>query len=200
VSVPAPSAPAPWLLVGGSRSLPGSAAPLVARVLAGALRAGFSLSVGCAAGADALALAAGLDLAPGRVRVFAVGSSAGEGFWSGSAPVSLLRSAAGAGAQVSWLAGGSLAVPLRARLLRRSLAALEACSTAVFFLASPSSRGSLRVAAAAVKAGVPVFAFCVGFSGPPAPPLDCAGSWLPSALAGSPCWEWRPAAVQPSLF
>jgi hypothetical protein len=192
--------PAPWLMAGGSRALPGSAAPLVSRVLAGALRAGFSLSVGCAAGADALALTAGLDLAPGRVRVFAVGSASGEGFWSGSAPLPLLRSAAAAGCPVSWLAGGSLAVPLRGRLLRRSLAALAGCSAAVFFLASPGSRGSLRVAAAAVKAGVPVFAFCCGFAGPPDPPLGSAGSWLPSALAGSACWEWCPAAVQPALF
>lgn len=192
--------PAPGLLLGGSRSLSPSAAPLVRRVVSAALRAGFVLASGCAAGADQLVVSAAISLDPGSLRVFAAGSAEGAGFWSGSAPLSLLRSAAAAGAQVSWLAGGSLAVPLRARLLRRSLAALAGCSSAAFFLASPTSPGSLRVAAAAVASGAQVFAFPDGFEGPPAPPPGCAGSWLPGALVGCACWQWYPEASQPALF
>jgi predicted Rossmann fold nucleotide-binding protein DprA/Smf involved in DNA uptake len=200
------SSPSPGLLLGGSRSLSPSAAPLVRRVVSAALRAGFVLSSGCAAGADQIVISSALALAPSSahgcrsLRVAAAGSSAGAGFWSGSAPLSLLRSAAAAGAQVSWLAGGSLQVPLRARLLRRSLAALAGCSSAAFFLASPTSPGSLRVAAAAVASGAQVFAFPYGFEGPPAPPPGCAGSWLPGALVGCACWQWRPEASQPALF
>ena len=156
-----------------------------------------AVSVGCAAGADALALSAAVAAgASGRsLRVFAVGASSGAGFWSGSA-LSGVRLAAAAGASVAWLAGGSLSVPLRARLLRRSLAALRGCSAAVFFLASPSSPGSLRVASAAAAAGLPVFVFCCGFAGFPASLAGCSGSWVSGSFAGFPCLVWAPAAAQ----
>jgi hypothetical protein len=178
---------------GGSRSLSSSFAPLVARVVA-ALGGG-GVSVGCAAGADqavvVAALAAGLPLS-----VFAVGSSSGAGFWSGSAPLSLLRSCP----SVVWSAGGSAAVPFRARLLRRSLAALAGCSSLVLFLASPSSAGSLAVAGAAVSRGLPVFAFSCGFAGAPLAPRGCAGAWVACVVAGVSAWRWSPAGAQLALF
>lgn len=193
-------APSSWLLVGGSRSLPESWSGQVSQVLSSAIRAGYGVSVGCAAGADAYALSAALRLAPapGWLRVFAIGTASGDGFWRGSAPLALLRSAAAAGHPVAWQAGGGARVPFRARLLRRSQAALAGCTVAVFFLSSPGSPGSLRVAAAAAQAGARVFAFACGFSGWPAPLAGCAGSWQRASLAGLACWSWRPA--QPALF
>jgi hypothetical protein len=191
----------PWssgsVLLGGSRSL--AASPHVGPVVSALLAAGCELRVGCAAGADALVVSAALAAGAGpRLAVFAVGSSAGSGFWSGSA-LPVVRAAAAAGARVAWLAGGFLSVPLRARLLRRSLAALAGCRLAVFFLAGPVSPGSLRVAAAAVAAGVPAVAFC---SVQPAPLAGPAGCWVPASLAGLECWVWLSASValQPSLF
>lgn len=183
------------VVFGGSRSLPVSFAPLVRSVVAAVLAAGAPfVSVGCAAGADAFCLSAALALgAAPRVRLFCLGASSGAGFWSGSAPFALLRSAAAAGAAVSWSAGGGSAVPFRARLLRRSLACLPGCSSAVFFLASPSSPGSLRVAAAAARAGLLVFAFPCGFSGAPAPLAGLAGAWVPSVFRGFSCFSWVPA-------
>ncbi len=165
------------------------------------LRAGCSVSVGCAVGADQLVLSAALA-APGgasRLSVFAVGAASGAGFWSGSA-LPAVRSAAAAGARVVWLAGGALSLPLRARLALRSHAGLVGASGFVLFLASPSSPGSLSVAVAAVAAGLPVFAFAVGFVGAPLAPRGCPGSSVPSSLAGFACWRWVPVALQPRAF
>jgi hypothetical protein len=199
VSVSLPSSS--LVAFGGSRSLPPAAGGLVSSVVGACLRAGRSVSVGCAAGADALVLSAALAFPGGaaRLSVFAVGSPSGAGFWSGSA-FPAVRSAAAAGARVVWLAGGALSLPLRARLALRSRAGLVGASAFVLFLASPSSPGSLSVAAAAVAAGLPVFAFAVGFVGAPLAPRGCPGSWVPASLAGLACWRWVPAASQPALF
>lgn len=183
---------------GGSRSLSSSFASFVASVVVALGEPG--VVVGCAAGADALvvsaALAAGLPLS-----VFAVGGPDASGFWSGSAPFSLLRSAASVpGARVAWWSGGGLRVPLRARLIRRSVSALVGCSALVLFLASPSSRGSLAVASVAAGRGLPVFAFSCGFSDPPAPLRGCAGRWVSFSLVGFSAWRWDPAAEQISFF
>jgi len=186
---------------GGSRSLSPAWGALVSSVVSAVLSSGGSVAAGCAAGADQLAVSSVLaqGAAP-RLALFCVGAASGAGFWSGSAPLSLLRAAAGAGSAVAWCAGGGPALPFRARLLRRSLAALAGCSAAVFFLASPSSPGSLRVAAAAALRGLPVFVFPCGFSGAPALLAGCAGAWIPSVFCGFPCLAWQPAAVQVPLF
>lgn len=177
--------------IGGSRSLPQAAAPAIAQVLA-SLPAPFH--VGCARGADALVISA--CLAAGYpLRVFAIGDQSGAGFWSGSA-LPVVHQAATAGAPVAWLAGGHLQIPLRARLIRRSLAALAGCQRAVFFLVAPASPGSLRVAAAAVRARVQVVAVPCGFSCPPAPLAGCAGAWQPTILAGLPAYTWQPAQTK----
>lgn len=197
----------PSVAFGGSRSLGFGAAPLVASVVGAVLAAGASVSVGCAVGADAVAI--GAVLAAGcasRLSVFAAfaaplpGAGFARGAWSGSAVGSVLA-AVRAGARVSFLAGGGLAVPLRARLLSRSVACVRSVAPAgacVFFLASPSSPGSLRVAAFAAGLGLPVFAFACGFAFAPAPLAGCAGSWVASSFAGSPCWAW--SAAQLGLF
>ncbi len=183
--------------VGGSRALP--AWPLVASFVRRALAAGASLSVGCASGADA-AVVAGVLAAGGaaRLSVFAAFASSGAGSWRCSA-VGAVRAAAAAGARVAWLAGGALSVPLVARLFARSCACVRSVGpggAAVFFLASPSSPGSLAVAGFAAGLGLPVFAFSCGFAGAPAAPRGCAGAWAPASLFGLPCWVWSPAAVR----
>ncbi len=174
---------------GGSRSL--SPSPLLAQVVAAVLAAGAPVHVGCSAGADAQVVQCALRSASFQQdRVFAAFSSSGAGSWSGSA-VAVVQAWAQAGGSVSWLAGGSLAVPMVARLIRRSLAALAGCSVAVFF--SPGS-GSLAVASHAVKSGIPVFAF-----GPqPAAIPGAAGAWSPSSFFGFSCWQFQPA--QQSFF
>jgi len=182
--------PSSRVLLGGSRSLVSS--PAVAPVVESLLAAGCSLSVGCSAGADALALGAVLACgAAARLSVFAAGSAAGAGFWSGSA-FAAVSEAAALGARVSWCAGGALSLPLRARLLRRSLAALSGCALAVFFQPGP---GSLAVAAAAAARGLPVVAFAPSA---PAALASCAGAWSPCSFCGLSAWCWSSAQV--SLF
>ena len=162
------------------------------------VRSGCGVSVGCSAGADQAVLQAAV-FAPSFLVVWAAFASSGAGAWSGSA-VGAVSRAASAGASVRWLAGGPLSLPLRARLLRRSQAALAGACQAVFFQPGP---GSLAVAGLAVLAGIPVFAFAPSA---PAAPRGCAGAWSPVgasswfAVFGSPCWVWVPSAVQVSLF
>jgi hypothetical protein len=186
-----------FVMFGGSRALPARFAGLVRSVAAAVLAAGGGISAGCAAGADQFAVTAlwALGAAP-LLRLACLGYADGAGFWSGSAPFPVLSSAAAAGAQVAWCAGGGPRVPFEARLLRRSLAALAGCRSAVFFLSSVDSRGSLRVAAAAVSAGIPVFVFTCGFSGKPLPPRGCSGRWVPASFFSFSCLRWQPAAQQ----
>ena len=102
---------------------------------------------------------------------------------------------------MAWWVGGPSSVPLRARLFRRSCVAVRGASACVFFLASPSSPGSLAVAGFAVGRGLPVFAVSCA-PGPvpfvPDPPRGCAGVWVASSFAGLSCWAWSPS--QGSLF
>jgi hypothetical protein len=172
----------PSVLLCGSRSLPESAAPFVARV-ACAVAASRVPVVGCASGADLFALRALLWCR--SLSVFAVGSPSGAGFWRCSAPLSALRAAP----SVRWLAGGPLSVPLSARLRARSLAAVASLpcvpgSGAVAFLASPSSPGSLLSLRAAAAAGLPAVVFPVGFSPALLSPLFRSGAWVPAASSG----------------
>lgn len=179
--------------LGGSRSLASS--PIVGQVVRAVLASGQAVHVGCAVGADQQVIQAALGQ-PSSLVVFAAFASSGAGAWSGSA-VAAVQQAVQAVAAVSWLAGGGLQVPLIGRLMCRSKAALRGCSASVFFLASPSSRGSLAVAGHAVSVGQPVFAFCAVV---PQSPRGCLGSWQPSSFLGFSCWQWQPAAIQQSLF
>jgi len=189
------------VLFGGSRSLAASWSPSVAAAVGAAVAAGWRVAVGCSAGADAAVLSACPVSA--LAGVFAAFGPGGSGAASCSSVAGVLA-AATAGAPVAWWAGGGPAVPLRARLSRRSLAALRICSAAVFF--QPGA-GSLAVAGAAVAAGVPVWAVGLAGSAAPGAPRGCAGAWRGASLPWpvSCClrwavWAWSPSVAQPALF
>lgn len=168
---------------GGSRNLAQSG--LLWAVCQQAIATGYQVHVGCCVGADAQVIQA----CP-SAQVFAAFGPGGVGAWACSA---VAQVAAHPG-QVSWWAGGGPALPLVARLKRRSLAALAGCAAAVFFQPSP---GSLAVAAVAAAKGLPVFAFSASA---PASLGPCSGCWQPGSFAGFSCWVWQPAATQPALF
>jgi hypothetical protein len=179
----------------GSRSLPPSAAPVVAAVLAAL--GPVPLRVGCCVGADALAVAAALSAgAASRLSLFAAFGPGGVGACSLSS-VGGVAAALAAGASVAWWAGGGAAVPLPARLSRRSAAVVAGAALAVAF--APGA-GSLSALAVAVRAGCPVLAVA---QLAPAPVPGCAGAWSPAPFPGLPagwaCWAWSPAAVQLAL-
>ena len=175
------------VLFGGSRALQSS--PSIQLVLALVLHRGASVQVGCCVGADALVINSAVSLgAAGRLSISSAFAQGGGGSCFLSA-VSAVAAAAAAGASVSWLAGGPLSVPLPARLSRRSQAALAGASCAVFF--QPGS-GSLAVAAHAVAARLPVFAFC---STTPQPIPGYPGAWVAAQFTGLACWQWQAAQI-----
>jgi hypothetical protein len=185
--------------VAGSRSLPPSAFGLVASVCRSVLASGRSLAVGCASGADAAVLSAGLPV--GSVLVFAAFGPAPRfaGAWRGSAAPDVGGFAAAGGAVV-WWAGGLAAVPLVSRLSARTAAVVGAASAgAVLFFSSPASRGSALAGRLAVGRGLPVFAFPVGFPGSALPSLG-PGSWVPVSGPGvwASAFRWVPG--QAGLF
>lgn len=186
-SVVGGSSPLPFVAFAGSRSLPASGLALAARCSASVARSGRGVVVGCAAGADSAVLGS-LASVPCVLSVCAVGSALGLGFWSGSAPLPLLRAAAGRlGACVSWLAGGPLSLGLRARLARRTgcvVASVPVCpgSGLVAFFGSASSAGSALACRLAAARGLPVLAFACGSFALPL--LSPGGSWVPSGASG----------------
>jgi len=149
-------------------------------VVRAVIASGSSVHVGCCMGVDRAVIKAASPSWFSHLRVFAQFCQSGAGFLQGvsNPSVHLLPSSI-----VSFLAGGSLQVPASGRLINRSVAALQGCSAAVFF--APGS-GSLAVAAHAVAAGIPVFAFS---SYPPAL-INGQGSWLPAVFHGFSCWQW----------
>ncbi len=180
---------------GGSRALKQIHFSQVSQVVKATLATGAGVHVGCAVGADQYIIQAA-NFSPAQVHVFAQFSATGSGAFSGSA-VLTVTAAQQLGIQVSYLAGGPLSIPLRARLLRRSIAALRGCSAAVYFLANPAKSGSLNTAAQAATMGLPVYVFPVGFLGQPTGFSHLPGAWRPSTFAGFPCLQW---AAGPSLF
>jgi len=182
--------------VAGSRALPPAGLALVGPVCRSVVASGRSLVVGCAVGADAAVLSAGLPVS--AVRCFAA-FGRGPGFagaWRGSAAPAVGGFAASGGA-VSWLAGGPLSLPLRARLASRTSAVVSAASSGcVVFFGSPASRGSALAARLAVGRGLPVFGFPVGFSGALLPSLG-AGEWVPFSGFGvwASAWFWMPSQL-----
>lgn len=209
---------APVVMVCGSRSLPPGAVRTVGQVVPVLLGAGSVLSVGCASGADAAAVSSALAQGAGsRLQLFAVGGASGTGFAGKASAVAGLRAAVAAGAAVSWWAGGSAAVPLRARLARRSLACVQSASAGgpgsglVAFVSSLPSQpfgsgawpacgsGSWSSIAAAARAGLSVVVVPVGgLSGSLLPGLPGGGSWAAVSLAAQVGgFRWQPG---PSLF
>jgi hypothetical protein len=188
---PASDTITPRIAFGGSRSYANR--NQVVQVIKAVLQSGAAVSVGCAIGADALVITA--VVGAGRadhLRIYAAFGASGAGAWAGSA-VSVVMSAARAGAAVIWLAGGAPgAVPLRARLAQRSAASLTKASAAVFFMDGDGTPGSLNTAALAVKRRIQVFAFCAV---QPRPLAGCAGNWQPCQFANLAAWQWLPAQL-----
>ena len=115
---------------GGSRVLGNFYTPIVKKSVNVALEAGCVVHVGCAAGADAEVIRSVVRVAPSRLRVFAQFSPTGQGSFSGS-DVAAVQHAERSGARVSYLAGGPLSLYMKARLMRRSVAALSGCVASV---------------------------------------------------------------------
>ena len=136
------------IYIGGSRKLKPSAA--LKQVVKSILAGGNQITVGCATGADQQVIEA-CQSSISQCHVHAAFSENGNGSHSGSA-VATVQAFCRAGGRVSWLAGGSLAVPLVARLMSRSLAGLRSANRAIFF--EPGA-GSLKVARAALKMSLP---------------------------------------------
>lgn len=177
------------ILVGGGRAASPRALQVSRRFARALVSSGHVLHVGCASGGDLAALSGALALGHSslfsHLRVFAVGGPSGAGFWRSSA-VQAVQVAARAGFPVSWWAGGSSSVPLVARLMSRSLAALSGCAAAVFFGPGP---GSLKVARAALKAGIPVLVSRVGLRSAPVLPVAA----VPFVFLGFHFWLYQPA-------
>lgn len=178
----------------GSRQLRDSS--MIQSVVEIMLQAGHSLAIGCAIGADQLALNAALEAGQGkRVAVFAVGGEDGTGFWRDSAKIAVRRAAA-AGARVWWWAGGH--GELVSRLKGRSKAMVEAIAAGrgrekvglVAFLCSQESHGTIGTMQLAATLGIPVIAFVS--QGLELPSLGW-GQWEP---AGTGIWaqakKWVP--------
>ncbi len=205
---------APVVMLCGSRSLPQGAWRRVGSVVSSLLSAGSVLAVGCAAGADAAAVSSVVSAgAAPRLLLFAVGGRSGAGFAGRVSALAGVRSAVAAGAAVSWWAGGPASVPLRARLVGRSLACVGAAagggpgSGLVAFVGQLPPRpfgagawptcgaGSWGSVAAAALQGLPVVVVPVGalagVSVSSLPALPGGGSWSPvsaGVLSGGFRW------------
>jgi hypothetical protein len=219
----------PLVMLAGSRVLAPGAADIGA-VVSVLVSSGSRLITGCATGADALVIRAALALGNQGVAALSVLAAHGPvsppwpaarysapGAWSGSA-VADVAAAMLAGAAVSWWAGGGPDVDLRARLARRSLAAVRlvaAGSCGSGLVAWPSrlpplpfragswpscGSGTWASVAAAARLGVPVVVFPVGEMGNVPlsswPALAAGGSWsrlTSGVLAGAAIWSPPPS-------
>ncbi|NCC94240.1 MAG: hypothetical protein EOM10_13315 [Opitutae bacterium] len=219
------SAPTSLIMLAGSRDLAPGAANIAA-VVSALVADGAHLVTGCATGADAQVIRAALARgAPGAMALSVLAAHgpvspsvpgsrySAPGSWSGSA-LAAVAAAQRAGASVSWWAGGGPDIALRARLARRSLAAVRlvaASSLGSGLIAWPSrlppypfqagpwpscGSGTWASAAAAARLGVPVAVFPVGtLAGLPLvswPALAAGGSWSPltsGAFAGAALWS-----------
>ena len=181
---------ADWVAIAGPRRLPAWARAEVQSVVAGLVRAGFAVSVGCSQGADAAAIRAA---GPAGCRVFAAWGPRG----AGAVPVSAVRevlahgSAAGA---VTWWAGGGPSVPARARLARRTHAVIATANRAAVVWLAPGSSGSLLAARAAARAGLPVIAFPL-YGELPSLGMGQWASGLPGRWARARKWTQAPECL-----
>lgn len=178
-----PLPPFPFSSVGfcGSRALAPRARCLVAGVVGRVLARGASVSVGCAAGADAFVRAA----AGPRARVFRAESRRPAALVARS--VCLVRSLAAAPG--SCLVG-FVSVPCPAGI-----------APAPRWHSGRPCSGSWSSLALAAGLGVPVFVFVVGLSSRSALPAWSGGSWRcvgPGPFCGS--WSFVPSATQPALL
>ena len=205
------------VLVGfcGSRSLDSQWRELVAHIVSAVAKVGRGIAVGCARGADAMALQACFTESWGLrapfLRVFAAFGPSGEGSWQNSAvklvtiasrlPMAMDFAGNGKRIVVNWWAGGGPDTGLVSRLKQRSDAMVEAVTAAgegrgiVAFVCggqskSPGTWGTVRLA---VERSVPVVVFGCGCDQQCFPSLG-KGCW---ARAGKGIWasgwRWMPA-------
>lgn len=176
------------LAVAGSRALPAFGSALVVRVASLFAANGASFVVGCCTGADAALLSAVPGaVPPSLVRCLAAFGPSGAGACSASATKAVF-SFISSGGSVAWWAGGAASVPLRSRLANRTRSVIaSADSGLIVFFSSPGSRGSVLACRCAVKKGLPVLAFPVGFSGKKLPDLG-AGSWVKTGQFNGFSW------------
>jgi hypothetical protein len=188
----------------------------VARVVSAVARDGRGIAVGCARGADAMALRAcfaeSWRLRAPLLCIFAAFGRTGEGSWQNSAVklvtlVSRLPMATDSAGNsrrivVHWWAGGGSSVGLVPRLKARSAAMVAAVAASgqvqgliAFVSGGPSrSPGTWRTARLAVKSRVPVVVFPCGCEVSDFPSLG-KGHWAPAGKgAWALGWRWIPAA------
>jgi hypothetical protein len=174
----------------GSRSLWSSGVKLVCNEI---ISRGAEIVVGCASGVDAAVLSAALSGGfVDSVRCFAAFDFDGAGACNVSA-VDAVKKFEAAGGKITWLAGGGLNVPIRARLATRASAVINAANAGcIGFIDSPNSIGTARALTLAAKRGLEVKAYPCGFDGEDLPVIG-DGRWRQS----DDTWVWLPNA---SLF
>jgi L-asparaginase/Glu-tRNA(Gln) amidotransferase subunit D len=200
----------PLVGIAGSRGLSVQYRSLVREVVETVVKAKRGVAVGCAMGADAMALRACFTedwkLRASRLHVFAAFGMSGDGSWRNSA-VKLVQKASQHSAKVSWWAGGGANVGLIPRLKNRSAAMVSAVAVSgkgrglVAFVVggpgkSPGTWGTIRKAQ---QKGIPVVVFGCGCTAGDFPQLG-EGEWV---VAGKGIWargwRWVPATrVSPS--
>lgn len=173
--------PPNYFYIGGNRTLKGNkdAHRLIGKVtreIIGRL-GNNAISTGCAVGADAIAI---LYTPAHQLRIHTAGTSYGKGYPRRHNLHNILD-AEQYGAEVHYMQEQDLKIPMRARLMQRSINGFQDASQALFFLASPRMSGSLKVASRAATAGLSVTAFCF-FHGSPAslsqPKRRLPGRWV----------------------
>ncbi len=204
LALPALASPASGLVgVVGSRSLPASAFPLVARVVASLLARGFGLASGGALGADLACLSAVVAAgaaACSRSVVFSAFSSL-LGLPVAVRPMASRFRSAG-GSVLPGLAGpGSARSAVVSALFGRSSLLVSRCSALVVFFHRSVSAGSLFTLRAAVARGLPVVVF---LSGGAVLPALSGGRWVAVPVSSSrSCWagafRWSPQPPSPAL-
>ncbi len=174
--------------VAGSRILSASGSALVVRITSEFAVLGYSFVVGCCSGADAALLSAVPgSIPPSMVRCFAAFGSNSIGA-APSSEIDQVFSFSGVGGSVTWLAGGSVSLPLWVRLANRTKRVINSANAGLLiFFSSPRSRGSLLACRCAISRGLPILAFPVGFSSSELPVLG-SGSWVPSMDINSYFW------------
>lgn len=164
--------------VAGSRDLSASGSALLVQITSDIAACGSSFVVGCCSGADeALLSAVPGSIPPSLVQCFSTFDSDGIGIAPSSA-IDQVISFSHTGGSVTWLAGGSVSLPLWVRLANRTKQVINSANTGLLvFFSSPRSRGSLLACRCAISRGIPVIAFTIGFSGSELPALG-SGKWV----------------------
>jgi len=164
--------------VAGSRNLSASGSALVVQITSNLAACGSSFVVGCCSGADAALLSAVPgSIPPSLVKCLSAFDSDGIGSAPSSA-IDQVFSFSHTGGSVTWLAGGSVSLPLWVRLANRTKQVINSANAGLLvFFSSSRSRGSLLACRCAISRGIPVVAFPIGFSGSELPVLG-SGNWV----------------------